>query len=230
MSRCQNALILTGSSSRLLKSARLSDSLGTPPCNTIYRAFNNQRPNSNGRIAREADKLAEYTRDEQIDTKMVQLKSDGGGLAQPQPLRWILGEIDRNSHCVVQLSKPGEREAAVVEVKAKMDLLRQIRDKENQIRQQELAKRDKKPKQIELNWAISENDLNLKLKQMEGFLEKGKTVEFILAAKKRQRKATEEEGTKLLNKIRQTLEDIGAKEAKPMQGEVLKQAVMVLKK
>jgi translation initiation factor IF-3 len=83
---------------------------------------------------------------------------------------------------------------------------------------------------MELNWAIGPHDLDIKLGQLEAFLDKGKTVEIILAAKRKQRKATLEEGEGVLTKIRERLMKIDAREVKPMGGQVLKQATLTVRK
>ncbi len=176
------------------------------------------------------DKIAELPLDEQIDTPEVRVKSDdGGGLSEPRDLFQVLDSIDRSTQHVLQLSKPGEHEYAVVRVVQRKDLIKQIRDKEDAARQAKMAQKEKKPKQIELNWAISSNDLQLKLKQMEDFLRKGKKVELMLAAKRHQRKASIEEAEALMRTIKDKLNEIGAIEVAPMEGGLLKQALMTVK-
>ena len=87
--------------------------------------------------------------------------------------------------------------------------------------------RTSKPKQIELNWAISGNDLDIKMKQMREFVEKGKKVELLLASKKRQRRASPEEANGTVETIRKAVADIpGCKEMKPLEGKIGGQAIM----
>jgi len=175
------------------------------------------------------DKLAIYTRDEQIETSFVQVKREDGSLGEEEMLRLILRRIDREKETVIQLSKPGERDVAVVQIAKISDLRERLRERERAEREKMLAERDNKPKQIELNWAISEHDLELKLKQMEQFVDEGRKVELLLAAKKRARKASQDEGNEVLKKIRERLVAIDAKEIAPMEGQVLRQAVMTVK-
>lgn len=178
----------------------------------------------------ERDRLAEFTKDEAIDTPTVQVKQSDGTLSESQSLQKLLRQIDRRNQLVVQLSKPGERSSAVVQIYEKLDLLKQLREREIQAKKQAQAHREKKPKQIELNWAISDHDLELKLKQMEMFLEKGKKVEILLASKRKQRKATMVEGEQVLKTLRSKIQDIGANEIKAMEGQLLKQATITVKK
>jgi len=176
------------------------------------------------------DSLAEFTKDEDIDTPMVRVKQSDGGLGEPDYLKRILRTIDRKTQAVVQLSKPGAQDAAIVQIFEKMDLLKQIRERAEAERQRALAQKDKKPKTLELNWAISEHDMDLKLKQMEQFLDKGKKVELMVASRKRQRKATQEEAQELLDKIKRRIQEVGARETKPMEGGLLRQSIITVKK
>ena len=83
---------------------------------------------------------------------------------------------------------------------------------------------------IELNWAIDENDLQLKMRQMEGFLEKGRKVEIVLANKKRQRRATAEEAQETLRKVRDKIADVGATDKDKIEGRIGGQATLVAEK
>ncbi|KAK5045531.1 hypothetical protein LTR84_009149 [Exophiala bonariae] len=176
------------------------------------------------------DKLKdEYTSDEDVDTAMVQLKTDQG-LSEPQSLRQLLFSIDRSTSHVVQLTKVGDREIAIVTIMQRRDMIKSIVKREETARKAAHAGKAKKPKQLEINWAIAPNDLQMKLNQMESFLTQGKRVEIMLASKRRQRKATEEEATTLLRAIRDRVETAGARESKPLEGKVLGQALMIIDK
>lgn len=176
------------------------------------------------------DKIKEAFRsDEDIDTPMVQLKTDQG-LSEPQSLRQLLFSIDRSTSHVVQLTKAGDREIAIVSIMQRRDMIKSIVKKEETARKATHASKAKKPKQLELNWAIAPNDIQIKLKQMESFLSQGKRVEIMLAGKRHQRKATDEEATTLLRTIRDRLETAGARESKPFEGKLLGQALMIIDK
>jgi translation initiation factor IF-3 len=82
-------------------------------------------------------------------------------------------------------------------------------------------------KQIELNWAIAEGDLKHRLDAMQVFLEKGRRVEVLLAPKRKGRRATQQEATDILEKVRRRIRDLeGAKEWKSMSGEVMATATL----
>ncbi|KAL2413536.1 hypothetical protein ABEF95_001430 [Exophiala dermatitidis] len=175
------------------------------------------------------DKLAQFNLDEKIDTRQVRVKTADGKISPPVDLRRVLGSIDRTTSHILQLSKPGEHEFAIVQVVERADLIKQIKDKEAAQRRVQHAQKDKKPKQIELNWAISPNDLQLKLRQMEDFLRKGKKVEILLASKRRQRKASQEEAETLLKTLKEKIQELGAVEVTPMEGGLLRQAKLTVK-
>lgn len=175
------------------------------------------------------DKLKEFTTDEDIDTPEVHLKTDKA-LSEPQSLMQLLRSIDRSTSHLVQLTKAGEREVAIVQIMDRRDMIKSIARKEEVLRKAAHASKAKKPKQLELNWAIAPNDLQLKMKQMENFLAQGKKVEIMLAAKRRQRKATPEEANTVLVTVRDRIEAAGARETKPFEGRLLGQALMTVEK
>ena len=173
----------------------------------------------------------EYTLDEDIKSQLVQSKDpETGKLNPPEALRSLLFNIDREVQVVRQLGTP-QGAPPVVEIAEKTALLQYLRDKEEREKQIAKGKRESKPKQIELNWAINSHDLEMKLNQLRSFLDKGKRVEILLAAKKRQRKATEQEAQNLVSEIKKLVADLeGCREVSPMQGRVGGQAIMTLQK
>lgn len=175
------------------------------------------------------DKLAIFTRDEQIRSTLVRVKQSNGSIGREETLLSVLRRIDRRVETVLQLSKPGASTATIVEVAKIADLKQRVRDQEDEARRKQLAHKEQKPKQLELNWAISEHDLEMKLKQMEQFVSEGKKVEILLAGKKRARRATAEEAETALRKIRERLVEIDAKEVAPMEGVLGKQAILMVK-
>lgn len=166
-----------------------------------------------------------------IPAKQVQLKDPNTGkLLEPQALSLLLRSIDRNVEVIRALATPPDQ-PAIVEITTREALLDRLKQKEAQAASVEKIKRDSKPKQIELNWAISGNDLELKMKQLRQFVEKGKKVEILLAAKKRQRKATPEEANSVVQEIRKTIEEIeGCRELKPLDGKIGGQALLTVGK
>jgi hypothetical protein len=69
-------------------------------------------------------------------------------------------------------------------------------------------------KELELNWAIAAHDLGHKMRQMHGFLVKGRRVELMLAKKRQSRAATAAEAADLLRAVREAAEATGAREIK----------------
>lgn len=180
----------------------------------------------------ELDKLSEYTLDEAIDRRWVQTKDTvTGKLGAPQLLDVLINSIDRSTHSVVQLAAVGPiPDTAVVEVAKRSDLLVRLAQKQRIVKdhQKQLRTNKTKLKQIELNWAISENDLALKLRQMEKFLSKGSRVEVLLANKRRQRKAERDEAQATLDKVRATIQEMEGVAERGMEGQVGAQATLTV--
>jgi len=95
------------------------------------------------------------------------------------------------------------------------------RTKENQKSKRKASLLSNSIKTLELNWAIDSNDLSHRLERIQQFLEEGRKVEVVLAAKKKGRKASEEECREVLGKIKEVLGRVeGAKEVRAMEGKV----------
>lgn len=173
----------------------------------------------------------EFVLDEDIPTRQVLVRNkETGKLDPPQTLIAVLSTIDRDTQVVRALATP-EDGPAVVEVVAKSALTERLKNKEIAAMESARATRAKKPKQIEVNWAMSSNDLQMKLRQLRDFVDKGKRVEVLLASRKRQRKATQEEAELVVDEIRKTISEIeGCKEVAPMEGKIGGQAVIVVQK
>jgi hypothetical protein len=150
-------------------------------------------------------------------------------LSNPKPLHRLLATLNLNTHAVHHLGAGPSPDTSVVEVVSLASLLQAAQAREDSLR--ETAKeraRANKTKQLELNWAISGNDLEMKLRQMEKFLDKGAKVEVLLANKKRQRKADEDEAHATLEAVRHRVKLLGASEAKALEGRVGAQATLVV--
>ena len=176
------------------------------------------------------DKIAELNVDENIDSVMVIVKNEDGTLGQPEPLYALLNTIDRKTQYVLQLTRPGDFAHPIVRIAERQELVNLIRKKEDNVRNAQLAEKEKKAKQLELNWAISGNDLLLKLKQMDAFLLKGKKVELLLAAKRHQRKATMEEAAELLKNIKDKVNEVPGTHIAKMDGSILKQMTILVQR
>ena len=175
-------------------------------------------------------KLAGYTLNKDIETRWVQIRREDGKLAEPQMLETLIDSIPSSSQVVRQLAAQGPMpDTAVVEIVEVDQLLKMAAARQQAVKEVEKQRKNEKAKQLELNWAISDNDLALKLKQMEQFLEKGRKVEILLAAKKRQRKASEDEAQLVMKKLREKIEELEAKEMK-LEGKLLGQAMLTVQK
>jgi len=88
--------------------------------------------------------------------------------------------------------------------------------------------KDDSSKQVELNWAITENDLGYRLKRIEQFLKEGRRVEVMVAPKRGGRKATKDEVNELLANIKRTVAEVegGGEEFKKMEGTAGAQVTM----
>jgi translation initiation factor IF-3 len=178
---------------------------------------------------REATKLRSHTIDEAIPSRWVQVKDVANNkMAAPTMLESLLARIDREKDSVVLLSMNGPtRDTALVAVQPRSELM--AMDAEKGARREKMKREGgaKKTKQIELNWAIGENDLELKMKKMEQLLGKGMRVEMLFANKKRQRRAEEAEAGATLARVRERIREIGATE-KSLSGKVAQQATLMV--
>lgn len=165
-----------------------------------------------------------------IPTTFVQQIEDGK-LLSPERLDLLIESLDPALDVVRCLQKNEEPTPCVVQVTTRAALKTMLKEREAKMAQTEKVRRDLKPKQVELNWAISSNDLNLKLSSISKFLEKGKRVEILLANKKKQRKASPEEAQNVIQSIEKMLSDMeGFKELKPREGKVGAQLLMIVGK
>lgn len=86
-------------------------------------------------------------------------------------------------------------------------------------KEKKASERMAKIKELEVSWAIAENDLARQLKQLKGFLEKGLRVDVMLQRKKGARRATEAEMEAVIAAVRAAAAEVpGARERKEMSG------------
>lgn len=155
-------------------------------------------------------------RDDEIKSWSVALVNEDGTLSEPRSTMAILNSIDRkkDSLVVVKMGEVGEPPVCKIMNKLAM------REAEKARLKSEKKKGGITVKNMELNWAIDGNDLGHRLNKMKEFLLKGQRVEVMLAGKKKGRKATDEECHAVVKKIKDAMEDAGAKEMKPMEGKM----------
>ena len=175
-------------------------------------------------------KLAAFKLDDRIEASWVQVRQEDATLARPTRLETLLNDI-APTEVVLELSPQGQfPDTAVVRVVPRDQLLKEVADKESALKEIQKKSKQLKPKQLELNWAISGHDFEIKLAQMADFLDKGKKVEILLAPKRRQRRATPEEAQQVMDKLRDKIDEIGAKEVKTMEGALMGQATLTVQK
>lgn len=106
------------------------------------------------------------------------------------------------------------------------------RAREVELAQRKTQKENKKQtKQLEISWTVSDNDLGHRLGRLKEFLEKGWKVEIVFGAMRKgwmgRRKATEDDVSRVLERINSAVGEVeGAKEWKPIQGQVGGQAML----
>ncbi len=126
--------------------------------------------------------------------------------------------IDRRNELLIQVAGPEEGRWAVCKVMSKQALRESEKARAKNMKQ---AAKSSKVKELELNWAIDEHDLQHRLDKLQGFLEKGHKVDVVLAGKRRGRQATLEECKIVLKKVRdRVLQTEGAREVREKEGEM----------
>ena len=140
-----------------------------------------------------------------------------GKLSEPRNTQDILETLDRNTQSLIVVV-PGEPGVPPICKIVDKKALREA-DKAR-------GKTKKTPattvKRLELNWAVDGHDLGHRLKKMTEFLSKGYKVEVVMAAKRRGRKATQEEAMGLVDRLKETVREVnGAREMKPLEGKLL---------
>ncbi|KAL9014909.1 MAG: hypothetical protein Q9173_000464 [Seirophora scorigena] len=184
--------------------------------------------------------------DEAIGEREVQVVDpNGGGPLQPlRRLRDALASIDRNLYFLVQVGEkihpryidlPGPQDGGpdsrprvpVCKIVSKLSF-RKAEAEKSRPRKDFAAT----VKEVEINWSISQNDLNHRLKRLKEFLEQGRRVEVALGKRKRKgwmnkKDVTDEEANGILKQIRLAVEEVdGAREWKEMEGQVRSTLVM----
>ncbi|KAI5461728.1 hypothetical protein BGZ63DRAFT_342839, partial [Mariannaea sp. PMI_226] len=165
-----------------------------------------------------------YPQDHEItDPKIMVL--DNGNVDGPLLTRHVLSRLDSSESLrMVNPYIPARPKDGRM---AEYALCKIVNKKDEYLRQREAKERRRvakatsaKVKELELNWAIGENDLQTKMRQLSGFLEKGWRVEIILGKKKGGRKVEDAEAAQVLSKVKKAIEELGGKEYRDMSGQV----------
>jgi len=77
-----------------------------------------------------------------------------------------------------------------------------------------------KTKEMELSWGISGGDVDTKMRQILGFLEKGMKVRVVFGKKKRGKEVTGKDAAALVAKVREGIEGAGGRESKGAEGDI----------
>lgn len=149
---------------------------------------------------------------------MIQLVDAQTDALGPPVTRYdVLNSLDLKTHRLVQLSNADVPVCKIVSKKEEYAADKRKKEQQKEVRA--AAAKERSVKTLELNWAIDGNDLAHRLEKVKVFLEEGRKVEIVLAAKKRGRKASREECEGVLARIRELVAGVkGVKEAKPLEG------------
>ncbi|KAL4875366.1 translation initiation factor IF3 [Aspergillus karnatakaensis] len=181
------------------------------------------RFNSRGFLAQN-----QITTNNHIQAEYVQIVNADNKLDPPVRLRDVLRTINRPDETLLQVSPGSYDKPAVCKIVSTTAVRQQALQKSKVEKAVKAAKASVKT--IELNWAIDAHDLNHRLKQLLGFLDKGRAVEIILKRKKGKRIPTVEEIKALMDKVLQTVKDADAVQIEPMEGMPGKQVTLLVKK
>lgn len=141
-------------------------------------------------------------------------------LSEPVNRLDILNSIDTRTHLLVQLTPDVNHDDPdfhlICKVVSKKEHFEEERRRKAQAKEAKKASRvsgEMAKKTLEINWAIDRHDLSHRLQRAKEFLEEGRILEILLAAKRRGRKATTDECNAVLRRIRDLVATVeGAKE------------------
>jgi translation initiation factor IF-3 len=172
---------------------------------------------------------------ESLNFTHVHLVNEDSSLSPPQLLRDILNGLDKKTHTLVAVqvpppslrsrfdappTTPAEGGPPTIPICRIVDR-KAARDEKKAAKSKKASNPALTLKTIELNWAIDAHDLDYRLKQLKGFLEKGYRVDVMLTGKRKKRRATPEEAKHTMERVRQAIEECeGAREWKDIEGKL----------
>lgn len=165
------------------------------------------------RYASSKSGLEHLKQNEEVD-EVIQVVGENG-LGLPTRSSEVLRTLDQSQYTLVQVAPASEGRAAVCKIMSKKEIYEQERAKAKAARAAKTS-----TKTLELNWAIDSHDLEHRLKQVRGFLEKGRIVEIIMTRKKGKRPPTEEEVQGLYESVMEMIEEEQAVETKAREGKL----------
>lgn len=153
---------------------------------------------------------------------------DNGVIEGPLSTRLVLSKLEA-TECLrmVKPYVPANPKAEPHPTPEEYALCEVLNKKEEYERKRELQDKKKaaaankpKRKELEITWSIGGHDLDTKLRQMSGFLEKGWKVDLTIGVKRRGKPVDRKDMDVVVQKVRDAAEGAAAREAKPVQGEV----------
>ncbi|KAF3162023.1 hypothetical protein TWF106_002824 [Orbilia oligospora] len=171
-----------------------------------------------------------------------------GALVGVYPIDQILRAYDRNKYHLIHISGvdrlTDESEGHIVRLFPKSLLLERLEAERRAEREASNAedvdlpgfkKKKKKSgkditKEVQISWGIDKNDLNTHLKKIGKFLEKGNTVEVMIARKKKQVKPPQAKLDEMMEIIEEFMYYNGGVDLKKRSGEVGTQLTMVVQR
>lgn len=173
--------------------------------------------------------------DFEIRAKEIMLVEEDNKITGPHKTQRLLSTLDLSTYSLRTIEsalpppKPSEdgKPERPRRPGGQFPLCRVVHKAEEYKREQARSKAKKdsvraaKQKGVEISWAIAENDLALKLKQMRGFLEKGQKVAVTFARKKGARTATGAEMQAAIQAVKDAAAGVpGAKAWKAAEGDI----------
>ncbi|OAA57189.1 Translation initiation factor 3 [Cordyceps fumosorosea ARSEF 2679] len=111
-----------------------------------------------------------------------------------------------------------QEQFALCEIVNKLEALK--RERERKERKKAATAARPKTKEMELTWSISEHDLQTKLRQLGGFLEKGCKVQLVLGSKRGSKRVEEAAMRALVRRVQEEAKGLGAREGGEAKGEL----------
>lgn len=210
---------------------------------------NYNKKNAGG--SQESAKPGRLPRDREITHRFVVLRQEDGSLSEPQPTSAIMARLNPQLESLVMLAMPQAETAPAAAEEDRSEgsaaaekrkepprfpickIVDRVAERKAEYEKaREMRRKKTLSKELELNWAIDTHDLEHRMEKLREFLERGLRVEVSMMRKgkgKGRRHATQEEAAELLRRVRETVAAVpGARESKPMEGELLRVAKLVL--
>lgn len=150
------------------------------------------------------------------------VKEDGtlGDLVQKRMLLERLGKDE----ALVMVGEGEEGGPPICKIINRKEQAAAAREKKKQARSNKDP--SKTSKAIELNWAIERGDLGHRMDRLKEFLGKGYKVDILLQKKRKGKPVGLDEAQQLVDTVKQAVEDVGGREYKAMEGELLRQVML----